>query len=74
MPVITTGTSEKRRLVSEKICPIVKDTAEALFQGWENLFAKRKAFSSKPLRSSVEDNQWRNIFDKNFAPNMKGIC
>ena len=50
MPVIATGTSENRRVVSEKNGLIVKDTAETLFQGLQHLYAKRKAFSLERLR------------------------
>ena len=50
MPVITTGTSENRRVVSERIGPFVKDTAEALFQGLQHLYKRGKAFSSEQLR------------------------
>ena len=49
MPAITTGTSENRRGVSGRIGSNVKDTAEALFQGLQYLYARGKAFSSERL-------------------------
>ena len=73
MPVLATGTTENRRVITEANGIVTDDSEDAVFAGLQKLLITRHRFNSPEIRRSVEQYCWEDIVLKNCLPYLEGI-
>jgi glycosyltransferase involved in cell wall biosynthesis len=73
MPVIATGTTANREIITDSNGIIIPDTAPGFYRGLRELVQRRGHYDSEVIKQSVAEYTWDHIMSKKVIPYLEDI-